>query len=127
MSAIYWFYQIFSFLVCIDTIMQNICLFFFGPDSIKQIQKWKKIRIIDWFFSLPRSIHSTACEAGLIDIQKCASPRVGESPRNTRRQRTISYPATLTNYKTFNSNGLESNNIAGKINSYVIKRGGGLN
>jgi len=59
------------------------------------------------------SIHSTACEAGLIDIQKCASPRVGESPRNTRRQRTISYPATLTNYKTFNSNGLESNNIAG--------------
>jgi len=60
------------------------------------------------------SIHSAACEAGLIDIQKCASPRVGESPRNTRRKRTISYPATTTNYKTFDSQELESHaNFAG--------------
>jgi len=60
------------------------------------------------------SIHSAACEAGLIDIQKCASPRVGESPRNTRRKRTISYPSTTTNYKTFYSKELESNaNFAG--------------
>ena len=33
MSAICCSYQIFNFLVCIDTIMQNICLVFFGPDS----------------------------------------------------------------------------------------------
>ena len=61
------------------------------------------------------SIHSTTCEAGLIDIQKCASPRVEGSPRNTRRRRTVSYPATMTNYRTFDTNNkeLESGNTAG--------------
>ena len=34
MSAICCFYRIFNFWVFIDTIMQNICLVFFGPDSI---------------------------------------------------------------------------------------------
>ena len=52
------------------------------------------------------SIHSQACEAGLVDMQKCAStprPEDLEGP-GTRRRRTISYPASLPNYKTFNSN-----------------------
>ena len=67
------------------------------------------------------SIHSTACEAGLIDTQKCASPRVGESPRNMKRNRTKSYPGIKTNYKTFNSTELESHaNFAGKFSFYFF-------
>ena len=70
------------------------------------------------------SIHSQTCEAGLIDIQKCDSPRIGESPRNTRRQRTSSYPASLTNYKTFGTTNkeLESSNSAAGTTALKLQK-----
>ena len=50
------------------------------------------------------SIHSGACEAGLVDVQKCGSPKL-VSPIETRRQRTISNPDNLQTYKTFSKLG----------------------
>ena len=50
------------------------------------------------------SIHSQACDAGLIETQNCTIPN--------KYRRTVSYPATLTSYKTFDTSDLETNNGA---------------
>ena len=53
-------------------------------------------------------MQSHNCEAGLSDSKNCASPKVVESSK-----KAISYPATLTNYKTFDGDELKFNNNSG--------------
>ena len=47
-SAVCWFYQTCVFLVWFETIMQNICALFFGPDSIYFLPRLKNCVWYHW-------------------------------------------------------------------------------
>ena len=56
------------------------------------------------------SIHSQTCDAGLIETQNCTIPN--------KYRRSVSFPATLTSYKTFDTSDLETNTSNEVLSSY---------